>query len=104
MARIALLDGDAVKHARSADFMTPDLADIRHARAHQLALEHGRAHDGAITRHLIRTAAERRDAQDNRIIAVINRLNIEHRLGAVPRRVVSGPLAERSFVFANIVV
>src|SRR6185369_7232674 len=104
MARIALLDRDRDQHARGADLVRPDLGDIRHAGAAQLLLEHRRTHDRAIARHLIRAAADRRHAENDRIVAVIDRFDLEYGLRALIGGVIARPFTERSFEFTIVVV
>src|SRR5713226_1339221 len=67
-------------------------------------LEHRGAHDGAITRHLVGTSTDRRNAENNRIVAMIDRFDLEHRLWAFVGSIVAGPLAEGPFLLAIVVV
>jgi hypothetical protein len=57
-------------------------------------LDRGRAHDGAIARHLVGARPHGRHAQHDRVVTIIDRLDLEHRDWAHAAGIVSGPLAE----------
>ncbi len=96
VARIALCDRHGMQHAGAADFVTPHLIDARHAGVDHVLLDDGRAHHGAVARHLVRSRAHRRHAQQDRIVAMIDRLDVDHRHLAHAARIVTGPFAERA--------
>ena len=97
VAGIALLDRDAVEHARAADLVAPYLRDAGHAGIGDVLLDGGRAHHRAVARHLVWSAAHRRHAEHDRIVAVIDRLDVEHRAELGAAGIVAGPFAERAF-------
>src|SRR5439155_7310341 len=82
----------------------PYLRNVGHTGAVKLLLEHRRAHDGAIARHLVRAATDWWHAENDRIIAMINGFDLQHRLGALVRSIITGPFPERSFEFAVIII
>src|SRR6267142_7209870 len=90
---IALLDRDRVQHAGTADLVTPDLLDARYAGIDHVLLDDGRAHHGAVARHLVGTGAHRRHAEQDRIVAVVDRLDVDDRHLANAARIVPGPFA-----------
>ncbi len=102
MAGVALLDRDAVQEARAADLVAPDLAHFGHAGIGHVLLDHRRAQDGAVARHLVRPAAHRRHAQKDRIVAVVDCLDVEHGRHRRAARVMPGPFAERTFHLAAV--
>src|SRR5262249_3735111 len=95
VARIALRDRHRVQHARGADLVAPHLIHARHAGIDHVLLDDGRAHDGAIARHLVRAGAHRRHAEQDRVVAVIDRLDVDDRDLTHAAGVVAGPFAER---------
>ena len=86
-----------VEHARAADLVAPHLLHARHAGIGDVLLDGGRAHHRAVARHLVGTAAHRRHAEHDRIVAVVDRLDVEHRDLAHAAGIVAGPFAERPF-------
>ena len=99
VAAIALLDGDAEEHARAADLMRPDRGHVGHAGRRDVLADQRRAGDGAIARLLFGRAL-RRAADHDRVVAVVDGLDVEHRLLADVAAVVAGPFAERPFQLA----
>src|SRR6478735_9506728 len=94
---IALGDRERVQHARAADLMAPDGLDPGNAGIGDILLDRGRTHHRAIARHLIRASAHGRHAKHDRIVAMIDRLDVEYRDLPHAAGVVSGPFAERTF-------
>src|SRR5262245_41926510 len=96
MAGIALADRDAMEHARSADLVAPDLLHIRHARVGHVLLDGGGAHHRAIARHLVGPRAHRWHADEDWIVAVVDRLDVKHRAVLGAAGIVARPFAERT--------
>ena len=86
-----------MQHARGADLVAPDLVHARHAGIDHVLVDDGRAHHRAVARHLVGAAAHRRHAEQDRIVAVIDRLDVEHRDRPHAAGVVARPFAERAF-------
>ena len=96
MARISLLDGDYVEHARATEFMhhTPVTPD-RPARSTSSQIM------PAFITHLLNEKSDGGcigDAIEDRIVAIIDPLDLDHRLLTRARRIISGEFAERSFL------
>src|SRR5262249_46793055 len=83
-------------HARSADLVAPHRLHAGNAGISDVLLDGGRAHHRAIARHLVGTRAHRRHAHHDRVVAVIDRLDVEHRDLATAAGVVPGPFAARA--------
>jgi hypothetical protein len=81
MAGIALLDGDAEQQPRGADLVRPGGGDVGHAGLHDVLAHDRRAGERAVARDLVGRAL-RRAAEQDRIVAVIDRLDVHHRLVA----------------------
>src|ERR1700757_2898732 len=96
MAGIALLDGNAVEHTRAANFVTPDLAHFRHASIGHVLLDGRRAHHRTVARHLVGSRAHRRHAEQDRIVAVIDRLDVDHGTRLCAAGIMTAPFAERA--------
>src|SRR5262245_66685033 len=96
MSGIALPDRDRGELPRSPGFVTPCRDDIRQPGLLQFLLQQRRAHDRAVARLLFRRTL-RGTAENDRVVAMINRLDVEHRFAAYVGAVVAGPLSERTF-------
>src|SRR6266516_7589569 len=94
MPRVALSDRHADQHPRRADLMRPHRLHIGHAGFDDVLSEQRRARHRAVPRELV-GRPERRAAEDDRIVAMVDRLNVEHWLRPYIAGVVAGPLAER---------
>ena len=103
VARIALLDRDRVQQPAAAHPEAVRVDDARYARGLQLAEQQRRPQVLAVTVGLVRRLV-RWDTEDDRIVPVVDGLDVEHRLGALARGVVPGPLAERAFGQRLVVV
>src|SRR5262245_63182035 len=94
MAGIALLDGDddheALRWRRQVDAFDIWHAGLFHAVPHRRGAQAGTIH--AVNRRL-----ERRRAGNNRIVAMVERLDANERLGTLRAGLVARTLAERSF-------
>src|SRR5215467_10098985 len=75
--------------------MLPGGDYVRDTGLLQLVPKEGRAEDGAVARLLVRRLPGWRADQDG-IVPVVQRLDLEHRLLAAGRGVVAGPLPKRS--------
>src|SRR5207247_6170525 len=101
VARVALLDRDRVEEPRPADLVAPDADDARDRRRLEVAAEARAPHERAVEGLLVgRDVRGRRE--DDRVVAEVDRLDAEHRLGAIQRGVVAGPLAERTLDLALV--
>src|ERR1051325_2792946 len=96
VARIALLDRDDEHETAAAGDRKPYALDVRHAGLFQLVPDKRRAEIRAIPAQFRRRTAWRR-AQNNRVVAVIDALDLDDRLGTLVARVIAGPLAEWTF-------
>src|SRR5271166_1110927 len=94
VAGISLIDRDREQKPGAADLMRPRRGDARHARLLDILAQQRRTHHRTITANFIRGAL-RRATQQDRSIAIIDGLDIEHRLGPQITRVIAGPFAER---------
>src|SRR5260370_1351746 len=97
VAGIALLDGNYVEQPAAARFMTPNAANIRNTRSLQLLPQQRGAHEAA---HIVELAGRPRGrrAEDDRVVAMIEPLDLDNRFGTPRAGVVSGPLSERAFI------
>src|SRR5439155_17758686 len=95
VARVALLDRDDVEQAAAADAEAVRVGHAGYPRRLELAQQQRRTEVLAVAVRLVRRLV-RRDAEDDRVVAVVDRLDLEHRFGALAGRVVPRPLAERS--------
>src|SRR6266571_7363229 len=95
MPGIPLLDRDRVQQPAPADTEAVRIDDTGHAGGLELAQKERRSQVLAIAVGLVRRLV-RWDSEDDRIVAVIDGLDVQDRLGALARRVVPGPLAERT--------
>ncbi len=93
VAGIALLDRDRDEQPAPADAEAVGVDDPGHARGLQLAQEQRRAEVLAEAVRLVGRLV-RRDAEEDRVVPVIDGLDVEHRLRARARGVVAGPLPE----------
>src|SRR5579864_8089207 len=96
VAGIALLDGNHEQEPRAANLMRPSGRDAGHTGLLDVFPQQCRTNDGAITADFVRRTLGRAPEQ-NRIVAVIDRLDVQYRLGPQVAGVIAGPLAERSF-------
>src|SRR5439155_23858566 len=94
---VALIDRDRVEEPRAAHLVAPDADDAGDARALEVATQPGGAHERAVEGLLVRRHVRWR-REDDRILAVVDRLDRHDRLLALTGRVVAGPLAERTLV------
>src|SRR5262245_4912360 len=101
MAGIGLLDSDDVEHARAAEFVHPHAGDPRQSRALDLVPDHAGFHHAFAEGEIGRRAHRRGDAED-RIVAVIDALDLHQRLLAWARGVIARELAERSFLRRDV--
>src|SRR5262245_8829733 len=101
MAGIGLLDGDDVEHARAAEFVHPHAGDPGQARALDLVPDHAGLHHAFAEGEIGRRAHRRGDAED-RIVAIIDALDLHQRLLARARGVITRELAERSFLRLHV--
>src|SRR4051794_26185884 len=85
-----------MQHARTTDLVAPDLPDAGNAGIDHVLLDDGGAHYRAIARHLIRPGPHRRHAEKDWIVAMIDRLDVDHRHLPHAARIVPGPFAERT--------
>src|SRR3954467_11569790 len=95
MAGIALVDRDREQEPRVADLVRPGGGDARHARLLDILAQQARADHGAIAADLVRPALRHAAPQD-RIVAIIDRLDVEHGLGSEVAGVIAGPFRERA--------
>src|SRR5215208_1045516 len=95
MAWIALVDRDREQQPRVADLMRPGHRDARDAGFLDVLAQQRRAHDGAVAADFVGRAL-RHAAEQDRLVAIIYRLDVEHRLQRRPGGVITGPLAERT--------
>src|SRR5262245_33991771 len=96
MAGISLLDGDDVEHACAAEFVHPHAVDPGESRALDLVPDHSRLHHAFAEREVGRRAHRRGDAEDW-IVAVVNAPDLDQRLLARTRGVITCELPEWSF-------
>ncbi len=96
VARVALPDRHAVQQARGADLVAPHPGHVGHAGGGERLLDHRRAQHRAVAAHLVRSAAHRRHAQQDRVVAVVERLDLQDRFRVLAAGVIAGPLAERT--------
>src|SRR5260221_9962719 len=101
MAGIGLLDGDDVEHARAAEFVHPHAGDAGQSRALDLAPDHAGLHH-AFAEGEIRRRAHRRGDTEDRIVAVVDTLDLDQRLVARARGVITRELPERSFLRRDV--
>src|SRR5436190_16696186 len=99
---IALLDRHRVEHARTADLVTPHLLHAGNAGIEHVLFYDRRAHHRAVARHLVGTGAHGRNANEDRIVTVIDSLDVDHGHVAHTAGIVSGPFPERSFRLAPV--
>ena len=99
VATIALFDGDADQQARGSDLVRPHRFDVGHAGSLHVLANERRARDGPIARQFV-GGAEGWASEDDRVVAVIDGLDIEDRLLADVAGVVAGPLTERPLLLA----
>ena len=95
MAGIALGDRDRKQQPRVADFMRPRRRDAGHAGLLDVLAQQRRAHDRTIAADLVRRAL-RRAAEQDRVVAMVDRLDVDDRLRPQVAGIVAGPLAERT--------
>src|SRR3954469_19850050 len=95
MAGIALVDRDREQQPRVADLMRPSRGDARHARLLDVLAQQAGSHHRAIAADLVRRPL-RDAAQQDRIVAIIDRLDVEHGLGPQIAGVIAGPFRERA--------
>src|SRR5579864_2415747 len=96
VAGIALLDGNDEQKPRAANLVRPGGCDAGDAVLLDVLAQQRRANDGAITADFVRRALGRAAEQD-RVVAVIDGLDVQYRLGPQVAGVIAGPLAERAF-------
>ena len=77
MAGIGLLDGDDVEHARAAEFVHPHAGDAGQSGALDLVPDHAGLHHAFAEGEVRRRAHRRGDAED-RVVAVIDALDLDH--------------------------
>src|SRR6202043_3446881 len=94
VAGIALLHRDGEEQPRVADLVRPRRGDAGHAGLLDVLAQQRRAHDGAVAADFVRWTL-RRAAEQDRLVAMIDRLDVNHRLGPQIAGVIAGPLAER---------
>src|SRR5438132_14107569 len=75
--------------------MAPDALDARDPDRLELRPEQRGAQERAVERLLVRRLVRGR-AQEDRVVAVVERFDLHERLGPRVARVVAGPLAERT--------
>src|ERR1700692_4611784 len=96
VARIALVHRDAEEQPRIADLVRPGRGDAGHAGLLDILAQQRRAHYGAVAADLVRWPL-RHAAEQDRLVAMIDRLDVDHRLGPVVAGVIAGPFAEWPF-------
>src|SRR5262249_33733991 len=101
VSRVALSDRDAEEHARSAHLMRPDRPDVWDAGLLDVLTQQSGSSHGAVARQLIGRAL-RRTAQKDRVVAVVDSLDVEDRLLAHVATVVSGPLSKGALLSAFV--
>src|SRR5205807_3358515 len=101
--RVALLDRDRVQESAASDPEAVRVDDAGHAGRLELAQKECASQIFAVAVRLVRRLVWR-DAEDDRIVAVVDGLNLEDRLRARARGVIAGPLAERTLGRALVVM
>ena len=96
MAGVTLLDRYGQEQARAANFVGPHALHVGHPSLLDVVVEEGGTQERTIAGLLVRRLVRRRPEHD-RVIAVIDGLDVEHRLVAPTGGVVPGPFAERAF-------
>src|SRR5262245_59855102 len=96
MAGIALVDGDGEQEPRVTDLVRPGRRHPRHARLLDILAQQRRADHGAIATNLVRRTL-RHAAEQYRIVAIVDSLDVEHGFGPQVAGVIAGPFAERPF-------
>src|SRR6267142_3658661 len=92
---VALLDAHGVEEPRAADLVAPHALDAWNSDRLELRPEQCRPEERAVEGLLVRRLVRRR-AEDDRVVAVIDRFDLHERLGPRVAGVVAGPLAERT--------
>src|SRR5438045_201531 len=95
VSRVALLDAHRVEEARTADLVAPDALDSRDPDRLELRPQQRRPEERPVEGLLVGRLVRRR-AEDDRVVAVIERLDLHERLGPRITGVVARPLAERT--------
>src|SRR6476646_5924785 len=95
MAGIALVDRDREEEPRVADLVRPRRGDARHARLLDVLAQQAGADHRAIAADLVRWSL-RHAAEQDRIVAIIDRLDVEHGFGPQIAGVIAGPFRERA--------
>src|SRR5262249_20813710 len=89
--------GDAVEHARATELVPPHAGDPGQSRSLDLVPDHAGLHHAFAEGEIGRRAHRRGDTED-RIVAVIDALDLHQRLLARARSVITRELAEWSFL------
>src|SRR5487761_1086378 len=96
VTRIALIDSDREQKPRAADLVRPGGDHARDAGLLDVFAQQRGADDRAVAADFVRRPL-RRAAEQDRIVAVVDGLDVEHGFGPQVAGVITGPLAERAF-------
>ena len=94
MPGVALPDRHHRKEPRPAHLVAPHAGHVGDARQGELLVDRRRAQEGAVVGQFGR-GLDRRGAEENRVVAVVERLDLHHRLFPLRAGIVARPLAER---------
>src|SRR6185312_976570 len=91
------------EHARAADLVAPDRLHVGDARALDRILQLRRAHDREVARMFVGRALRGR-SEDDRIVAIVDRLDFHHRRLPDGAAVEAGPFTERTLGLLPVAV